>query len=69
MTENLDYDTLSWVSTIIQRKIMRTKGYQKRTDNTSWEMLLFENQKLVLLETQYEIDSLMRNIKRDGLND
>lgn len=69
MTEKLDYDTLHWIYTIIQGKIIRTKNYQKRTDNTSWEMLLFENQKLVLLELQHEIDTLMIGVKQSDLND
>lgn len=69
MTEKLDYNTLSWVYTILQRKIMRTKDYQKRVDNSSWEMLLFENQKLVLLEVQHEIDTLMIRAKQGDLND
>lgn len=67
MTDKLDYNTLSWVYTILQRKIIRTKDYQKRADNSSWEMLLFENQKLVLLEVQHEIDTLMIRAKQDDL--
>ena len=67
MTEKLDYNTLSWVYTILQRKIMRTKDYQKRVDSNSWEMLLFENQKLVLLEVQHEIDTLMMEAKQGDL--
>lgn len=64
--EELDYDTLSFIDSSIQRMIAREKDYQKRVDNKPWEMLLFENRKLILMELQYEvIQREMRNIKRD----
>lgn len=52
---------LSWIETILQQKIIREKEWQKRTDNTDWELLLFENRKLILLEVQSEIKWLMNH--------
>lgn len=63
--EELDYDTLNFIDSSIQRMIAREKDYQKRVDNKTWEMLLFENRKLVLMELQYKvIQREMRNIER-----